>query len=90
MEKKLLLLGLLSLALVGCDQLKTGEPTGRPPTPDAMNLAQAKAAEAQANLQIENQKRLTAIQLSVADTCVKKGWVPVFINGNVDCKKGEK
>lgn len=48
--------------------------------------SQAASGKAQAELNTAIQKRVGEMQEKVAKMCIDHGHVPVFINGNVDCK----
>lgn len=49
--------------------------------------AQAQAEKAKAEFGAAIQSRIDKIQMEVAGMCVANHGVPVFINGNVDCKR---
>ena len=70
--RRVLLVGLV-VFLAGCEYYT-------PHDGDAVDRSQREM-----NLQI--QKRLSDMQLAVAKSCIDKGGVPVFTNGNVDCKE---
>lgn len=52
--------------------------------------AQANAAKAQADFNVACMKRDTDLRMEVVKQCVAKGNIPIFINGNVDCKPAPK
>lgn len=84
--KKLLLIPVLALGLVGCEW-DTKSTVDQPPAPGTPTKEQANALAKQAETQTAAQKRMLELQLDVTKRCVDRGWVPVFINQNVDCKK---
>jgi hypothetical protein len=51
-----------------------------------VRLAEMQALKAQSEIQVEQQKRLAAIQMEIIKRCADRGDIPVFTNGNVDCK----
>ena len=56
------------------------------PSNDVVQIENARAAKAQAEYQTECQKRVSDLQVEVVKQCVAKGNIPIFVNGNVDCK----
>src|SRR4051812_17534659 len=82
---------LMALFLTGCDLTKkssesTTDEWGRPLPSEALQMQAAKAHQAELNVAQENIKRLAALQFQVVEACVKRGSIPVLLNGNVDCK----
>ncbi len=52
--------------------------------------AQMAATKAQAEMSTATIKHDLDLRIKVVDACVAKGNIPVFINGNVDCKQAPK
>lgn len=52
--------------------------------------AQSVANKAQAEFNLACMKRDIELRLKVIDACVAHGNIPIFMNGNVDCKPGLK
>ncbi len=80
---RLTVIAVVGLALAGCDIKK----------PESLNPernAQAQAASKMGDVQIENAKRVLALQLDVAKRCNDRGMIPILMNGNVDCKVAGK
>jgi hypothetical protein len=86
MKMTLLLVISMTLLLCGCETVK-----GMGEKPADLNTrlteAQVKIQESQSAVQVEAQKRITTLQLEVIKQCVADKHIPVFLNGNVDCKK---
>lgn len=81
----------LVVAIVTCIYFAQRSPENK--ACDISNIAmtaQANAAKAQADFNIACSKRDADLRLEVIKQCVAKGNIPIFINGNVDCKPGLK
>jgi hypothetical protein len=90
---KMLCMVVMLAALAGCDAIDDKKKSSVVKGEDLQNLAlaaQGKAQEAMANGQVEHQKLVVQIELDVARKCVDHGNIPIFVNGNVDCKPAPK
>lgn len=76
----------MALCLTGCEAIQ-GKEDKKVGADARMVEAQTQAQIQNAQLQIEANKRITTLQLEVIKQCVSDKHIPVFINGNVDCKK---
>jgi len=81
LAKAILVMGVLILA--GCDLGSFGS-SGTAGTVKAIDQVTQEQTQRELNLAI--QKRITDIQLEVAKACADRKGIPVFLNGNVDCK----
>lgn len=75
----------LSLVAIGCESEK-----GHTLATCNSEKAAFAAQEAQIKAQAEDNRRICELQVSIAKSCADRGDIPVFINGNVDCKPGRK
>jgi outer membrane PBP1 activator LpoA protein len=74
-----LILALACLSLAACDDFPKKVDNG-------CGQAQAEAQTKIAEMQVNQQKMFNQLQLKVVEACVNKGNIPIFQNGNVDCK----
>jgi len=66
------------------ESVRTSEAASR--SSDQVNIEQFKMQKAGIDLQEAQQKRFFDIQMKVITDCETKGNIPVWANGNVDCK----
>lgn len=53
----------------------------------AADLAEAtKTNQVAAQAQLDRQEKTTEMEMRVANACIDRGGVPIYFNGNVDCK----
>ena len=84
--KSIMMIAALAALSAGCSKLYP-DPE---PTAAATAARQTEVQIKQIELQTENQKRLMELQLTIAKACADRGMIPLFLQGNVECKEAPK